>query len=140
MWFGAVIKTKPLAKPDSERTIFTHKFSLRYVVFRQPKSSYKSSSNMFLFEFPTYKFFNVFWELDSLLFCVQMFIWTISCSTCCWIWEVLCSDEKCCCICWLCRFFCCCCGTLKFCHFSCVFSWFFPYVTKFRIAVCVSIK
>ena len=104
MWFGAVIKTKPLAKPDSERTIFTHKFSLRYVVFRQPKSSYKSSSNMFLFEFPTYKFFNVFWELDSLLFCVQMFIWTISCSTCCWIWEVLCSHEKCC-ICWLCRFF-----------------------------------
>ena len=103
MWFGAVIKTKPLAKPDSERTIFTHKFSLRYVVFRQPKSSYKSSSNMFLFEFPTYKFFNVFWELDSLLFCVQMFIWTISCSTCCWIWEVLCSHEKCC-ICWLCRF------------------------------------
>ena len=121
-WSVAVIKVKPLSKSDLERTIFKQQFSLRYVVFHKPRSSGKSSFNMLLFKFPTYKIFNVFWELDSSVFCVRRFIWKISCSDCGWFWKVLCSSEKCCYICWLCRFFCCC-GTFNFCNFSCVFSW-----------------
>ena len=140
-WSGAVIKAKPLDKPDLERKIFTQQFYLRYVAYCRPKSSYKSSSDMFLFKFPTCKVFNVFWELDSFLFCVRTFVWKISCSECGWFWQVLCSREKCCCICWLCRYCCCCCcGTFNFCNFSYVFSWFSPDVSKFRIVVCVSIK
>ena len=65
---GAVIKVKPLDKPDLERIIFTQQFSLRYVVFRKPKSSYKSSSDMLLFKFPTSKVFNVFWILCYFVF------------------------------------------------------------------------
>ena len=69
-WSGAVIKAKPLNKPDLEGTISTLPFSLWYVVFRKSKSSSKkSSSDMFLFRFPTHKVFNVFWELDSLILC-----------------------------------------------------------------------
>ena len=67
---GAVIKAKPLDKLNLERTIFTQQFSLRYVVFCKPKSSYKSSSDMLLFKFPTYNIFNVLWELD---FCYFVF-------------------------------------------------------------------
>ena len=54
---GVVIKAKPLDKLNLERTIFTKQFSLRYVVFCKPKSSYKSSSDMLLFKFPTYNIF-----------------------------------------------------------------------------------
>ena len=70
---SAVIEEKPPDKHDLERAIFTQQFSLSYVIFRKPKSSYKSSSDMFLFKFPTYKVFNVFWDLDYLLFCVRKF-------------------------------------------------------------------
>ena len=139
-WSGAVIKAKPLDKPDLERTTFTQQFSLRYVIFRKPKGSCKSSYDMLLFKFPTYKVFNVFWELDSLLFCVRRFVWKMSCSDCDWFWQVLCLREKCCCICWFCRFCCCCCETFIFCNYFCVFSWFFADETKFRIVVYVSIR
>ena len=138
-WSSAVIEEKPPDKPDLERAIFTQQFSLSYVIFRKPKSSYKSSSDMFLFKFPTYKVFNVFWDLDYLLFCVRKFAWKISCSEYGWLWQALCLREQCCCICWLCRY-CCCCGTFNFCNFSYLFSWFFDDVAKFRIVLCVSIK
>ena len=51
------LNSKPLDKPNLENTIFTKQVPLGYVVLHKPKSSYKSSSDVFLFQFPTKKVF-----------------------------------------------------------------------------------
>ena len=56
-WSGAVINSKEtLEKHDLESTTFTQQLPWRYVLLLKPKSSYRSSYNVFFVKFPKKKF------------------------------------------------------------------------------------